>query len=85
MSKPIHSRKPPIITIQGIINIGEFESAIEATFGENEEAKEKEKEKEKEKLLKLLGSRGTSRRQLSWFCKPLSDLVAASNLISSLY
>ena len=34
--------------------------------------------REKEKLIKLLASRGASRRQLTWCCRPLSDLIVAS-------
>lgn len=55
----------------GIVSIKEFEEVIGKVF------EERGAEKEKEILLRLLGSRCTSRRQLSWCCRPSSDLVQA--------
>lgn len=53
----------------GIISINELEEAIENPF------EELDVEKEKDKLIKVLASRCKSRRQLSWCCRSLSDLI----------
>jgi paired amphipathic helix protein Sin3a len=53
----------------GIITLYELDEAIDPAF------EEVNARKEKEKLLRVLASRLNSRKQLSWFCKSLSDLV----------
>ena len=57
--------------IMGIISMREFNDMTEKIFEENNG------EKEREKLIRLLNSRYNSRRQLSWCCRPSTDLVQA--------
>jgi len=54
---------------QGVITINEFETLVESHFEELDD------EHDKERLMKILAGRCASRRQLSWACRPLSDLV----------
>lgn len=75
LSKDLQSYNDILKCIQlytsGIINLKEFSDVVDKTFSSHGARKEKEK------LLKLLASRSGSRRQLSWCCKPTSDLSQA--------
>jgi len=53
----------------GIISMAEFEEVIETIFEELDAMKECER------LLKILGSRCKSRKQLTWCCKSLAELT----------